>query len=221
MRQVCGLGGFEGFGYGSSWTGIRRRKECIKVVLVSMLLLRQTGIAGEKEGLHDPAIHEGSGLKRELITGISEEDFLRLGEKPKTVKITLVNAFTDENGWLNLNGYSHGKAIFSIPEGWVVDVTFINPSPAPHSVVLVDRDVLGRVRVGEPIFTGASTINPVAGMSSAKASFTFVASRVGDYAFACGIPTHSIAGHWIGFTVGTPASKPTLKLGDATPKEAK
>ena len=175
----------------------------------------------EEAVVHDPAVHAGMGLKKELFAGITEADFLRVGDKPKTVKIILVTAFNEANSWLNFNGYSHGKATYTVPTGWTIEVTLINPSPAPHSAVVVERDMVRKVQVGDPIFKGASTPNPVVGMSTSKATFSFTAGEVGEYAICCGIPTHASAGHWAALNVVAEAKGATLKLGDAPPKEAK
>ncbi len=171
--------------------------------------------------LHDPAIHIGAGLKKELIAGITEADFLKLGDKPKLVKITLVTAFTEANSWMNLNGDSHGKATYTIPLGWTVEVTYINPSPSPHSVVVVEREMVRKMQVGEPAFKGASTPSPIIGMSTSKATFAFTASEAGGYAIACGVPTHAMAGHWVALNVSAEANVPTLSRGDAPPREAR
>jgi plastocyanin len=178
-------------------------------------------LAEEPRVVHDPSMHVGGGLKKELIAGITEADFLRLGDKPKTVKVTLVTAFNETNFWMNLNGYSHGKAIYTVPVGWTVEVTFINPSPSPHSVVVVEREMLRKVQVGEPVFNGASIPSPVTGISAAKAVFTFLASEPGEYGMACGIPTHAASGHWVALNVSVTTKLPTLKLGDAPAKEAR
>jgi hypothetical protein len=61
----------------------------------------------------------------------------------------------------------------------------------------------------------------VTGLSTGKASFTFTASEAGDYAFACGFPSHTAAGHWLALTVSDAAKAPTLKLGDGPAQEAK
>ena len=177
--------------------------------------------AEEKIVVHDPAVHAGSGLKKELTAGIGEADFLRLGDKPQMVKITLVTAFNETNSWLNFNGYSHGRASYTIPKGWTVEVTLINPSPAPHSAVVVERDKWRNVRVGDPAFRGACTPNPDVGISSSKATFSFTASEAGEYAICCGVPTHASGGHWAGLYVIAGAIVPTLKLGDSPPREAK
>jgi hypothetical protein len=100
-------------------------------------------------------------------------------------------------------------------------VTFINPSPVPHSAMVVEREVLRKMQLGEPSFPGASTPNPVLGMSTSKATFTFTASEAGDFAFACGFPTHAANGHWLALNISADAKTPTLKLGDAAAQDAK
>lgn len=159
--------------------------------------------------------HEGAGLKKELIEGLTPADFLRLSSQPNTVKITLIAAYSNDNYGMNFNGASHGRATYVIPTGWKVEVDFINPSPVPHSAVIVDRDQTKKLQVGEPAFQGASTPNPVIGISANKASFKFTADEAGDYAIACGFPSHSSAGHWIALQVSASAKAPSLKIGDA------
>lgn len=170
-------------------------------------------------GAHASA-HEGMGLKKELIEGITPADFLRLSNKPKTVRVTLIAAFSTNNYGMNFNGFSYGKAIYRIPIGWNVEVSFINPSPVPHSAVLVERDQVKKLQVGEPAFKGAATPNATTGISSNKATFEFTADEAGDYAIACGFPSHALAGHWISFEVSANATAATLQLGDDPPLQA-
>lgn len=165
------------------------------------------------------ASHHGSssGIKHELIKGITAADFLQIADEPKTVRLTVVAVFTDANYGMNFNGYAHGKASYIVPTGWKVEVTFINPSPVPHSVLVVDRDTVRKLQMGSPIFTGASVPNPTQGLSAGKASFTFVAEEAGDFALACGFPTHALNGHWIGFDVRDGAEKPAWVTPTAAP----
>ncbi len=160
------------------------------------------------------------GLKKELIEGITPADFLRLSSKPKTVKLTVIAAYTTNNYGMNFNGFSFGKATYTIPAGWNVEVDFINPSPVPHSAIVVEKDQVKKLQMGEPAFKGASVLKPAEGMSTNKASFQFTADEPGDYAIACGFPSHALAGHWIQFEVSANAKAPTLKLGDAEPVAA-
>lgn len=159
--------------------------------------------------------HAANGLKREWIDGVKPTDFLQRGNGDKTVKLMLIAAFTEANHGMNFNGYSHGKAVYSVPTGWKVEVTFVNPSPVPHSAIVVERPLVKRLQMGAPAFEGASVPNPTVGIALQKSTFTFTAGEAGEYAFACGFPTHAISGHWIALEVRDDLKVPTLKLGDA------
>jgi sulfocyanin len=199
---------------------------CVLGVCASLDSLSSAARAAEtKPSAADAAAHgtganESMGLKKELIEGITPADFLRLSNKPKTVKITVIAAYTTNNYGMNFNGFSFGKATYTIPAGWNVEVEFINPSPVPHSAIVVEKDQVKKLQMGEPAFKGASVSKPVEGMSTNKASFQFTADEPGDYAIACGFPSHALAGHWIVFEVSANAKAPTLKLGDAEPVAA-
>jgi len=203
------------------WFGKKRMLSGPLSSILATGALATIGSAQDNSPRHDSAAHAGSGLKKELIAGITEADFLKLGSKPKTASITLVATFNETNNGMNFNGYSHGNAVYTIPLGWTVEVTFINPSPVPHSAILVEREMLRKAQVGEPALKGASLPNPITGISAGKATFAFAASEPGEYGLACGIPTHSMGGHWIAFNVSAKAKVPTLKLGDGPVKEAK
>ena len=178
-------------------------------------------VAEDQPAAHSTIGHAPAGIKLEMIAGITEADFLKLGDKPMTAKITLVAVFTEKNNGMNFNGYSHGKATYTIPKGWTVEVTFINPSPVPHSAVVVERDMVKKVQVGPPAFDGAAVPNYIQGLSSTRARFSFVAGETGDYAITCGFPTHALSGHWIAFNVRDDLKIPTLKLGEGEAREAK
>ena len=161
-----------------------------------------------------------AGRKMELVAGITEADFLRLGSKPKTVSLTVVAVWNDDNYGMNFNGFSKGKAIYVIPKDWTVEVTYINPSPIPHSLIVVEKDDLKKLQVQQPYFKGAAIPDHLKGLSYGKHTFTFTADEAGDYAFACGFPAHAMNGHWIALEISSDAKAPTLKLGDAAAKEA-
>ena len=60
-----------------------------------LVMAAGAGVLAQEKGAADKAghgAHSGAmmGLKKELIEGITEADFLKLGEAPKTVDITLV-----------------------------------------------------------------------------------------------------------------------------------
>ena len=164
--------------------------------------------------------HEAMGLKKELIEGLTPADFLRLSEKPNTVHITVIAAYSANNYGMNFNGFAHGNATYTVPSGWTVEVTFINPSPVPHSTIIVERDQVKKLQVAEPAFKGAAVPSHITGISTSKSTFQFVADEAGEYAIACGFPSHALAGHWIAFDVSASAKAPSLKLGEAEAMQA-
>lgn len=161
-----------------------------------------------------------AGRKMELIEGITADDFLRLSAKPNTVELVLVAVFNDENYGMNFNGFAKGRAIYTIPKDWNVEVTFINPSPVPHSLLVIEQDALKKLQVPEPYFKGAAVPDHLKGMAFAKSGFHFVADEAGDFALACGFPAHALNGHWISLIISDEAKVPTLKLGDAETRNA-
>ncbi len=196
----------------------------IRRLFSTLLLTAAVSIAQQPAPLpagHDAHAVDIPGLKKELFAGITEADFLKLSDKPKTVKVTLIATFTAANYGMNFNGYSHGKAVFTIPKDWTVEVTFINPSPIPHSAIVVERDQTKKLQMGEPYFEGAGVPKPEVGISLSKAEFKFIADEEGEYAFACGFPAHAINGHWLTLNVSADAKAPTLQLGDKPAVEAK
>lgn len=193
--------------------------------LFSVLLL-VSSFSSAQQPAAPPAGHDAHavdipGLKKELFAGITEADFLKLSDKPKTVKVTLIATYTSANYGMNFNGHAHGKATFTIPKDWTVEVTFINPSPIPHSAIVVEKDMTKKLQMGAPYFDGAGVPKPEVGISLNKAEFSFVADEEGEYAFACGFPAHAINGHWLALNVSADAKAPTLQLGDKPAVEAK
>lgn len=161
-----------------------------------------------------------AGRNMELVKGLTEADFLRLGAEPKTVELIVVAVWNDENYGMNFNGYAKGNATYTIPKDWKVSVKYINPSPIPHSLLVVEKDSLKKIQMPEPYFKGAAVPDFLKGLAYGAATFTFVADEAGDYALACGFPAHALNGHWIALEISDTATAPTLKLGTGEPKPA-
>ena len=155
-----------------------------------------------------------SGIRREMIAGLTERDFLKLGAKPKTVRLLVVATWTEDNYGMNFNGHSKGGALYTVPKGWTVEVTYLNPGPVPHSLIVIEKSAVKKIQVPEPYFKGAAVPKHTQGMSYEKATFTFTADEAGEFALACGFPTHALNGHWIALDIVDDATEPTLKLGD-------
>jgi hypothetical protein len=161
------------------------------------------------------------GLKKELFEGIKETDFLKLSDKPNTVKLILIATYTEANYGMNFNGYAKGEATVTIPKDWTMEVEFINPSPVPHSAIVCERADVKKLQVAEPYFTGAAVEKHLVGIAMTKASFTFKADEAGEFALACGFPAHAVAGHWIALDISAEAKTASIKLGDKPALEAK
>ena len=176
--------------------------------------------SGQAPAGHDHGT-EIPGLKKEMFAGITADDLLKLGDKPKSAKVVLVATFNAANYGMNFNGYSHGKAVLTVPKDWTVNVTFINPSPIPHSAIVIEKAETKKLQVAEPYFTGGAIPKHLVGLSMGKAEFSFVPDEAGEFALACGFPAHSATGHWITLNVSADASTPRLQLGDLPAKEIK
>ena len=192
----------------------------LRPLLFSSLCLATLAIAQTPPPAHDHGI-EIPGIKKELFAGITAEDLLKPGDTPKSVKIKLVATFNAVNYGMNFNGYSHGKAILTVPTGWKVDVTFINPSPIPHSAIIIEKAETKKLQVPEPYFEGGASPKHLTGMTMGQAEFSFTPDEAGEFALACGFPAHGVAGHWVSFNVSNDATVPTLQLGDQPAKEVK
>ena len=156
----------------------------------------------------------------ELVKDVTEADFLRLGAEPKTVELIVVAVWNDENYGMNFNGYAKGNATYTIPKDWTVSVKYINPSPIPHSLLVVEKESIRKIQMPGPYFKGAAVPDFLTGLAYGTHTFNFVADEAGDYALACGFPAHAINGHWIAMEVSGTATAPTLKLGTGEPKPA-
>lgn len=161
------------------------------------------------------------GIKKELFEGITDADLLKLGNEPKSVKVTLVATFNAANYGMNFNGWSHGKAILTVPVGWKVDVTFINPSPIPHSAIIIEKSDTKKLQITEPYFEGGATPKHLVGLTVGQATMSFTPDEAGEFALACGFPAHAVSGHWLAFNVSADAKAPSLQLGEKAAVEIK
>jgi len=141
---------------------------------------------------------------------------------PKTARLVVVSAYNPVNYGMNFNGFAKGGARYTIPQGWTVSVNFTNNSPVPHSAIVVEKPMVKKLQMGEPAFKGASTPYPVRGTTGkGGVAFQFVADEAGEFAIACGFPSHSANGHWIAFDVSTKAAAPSLQFGTKAPYVAR
>lgn len=142
--------------------------------------------------------------------------FLKQDVEKKTAHFIIVATFDKSNYGMNFNGVSKSEGGYNLPTGWTVKVTFCNNSAVPHSVMVVDADDARRkINLGaEPYFEGATTPNPnTTGTTAKTEEFTFVADEEGEFALACGFPTHSANGHRIWLNISDEYEKAEFVTG--------
>ncbi|HJX47924.1 MAG TPA: sulfocyanin-like copper-binding protein [Gaiellaceae bacterium] len=98
----------------------------------------------------------------------------------RVAHLTLLAGLGTGNNGFNFDGYGRGELLVRVPVGWRVIVDCENRGGGRHSCAVV-RGALAVT----PAFAGAATPQPLVGLSpGAKASFSFVASRVGTFRLA-------------------------------------
>lgn len=127
-----------------------------------------------------------------------------------TVELTVVAG--QKNVELGFNGYHKGGMTVTVPAGWQVVVHFENVGMASHSLVVLPAGT-GQVAAPSttPVFAGAATKDPAAGLSKGgKQTFTFEASKSGTYDVVCAVPGHAMAGQWFTLVVSSTAEAPSV-----------
>jgi hypothetical protein len=131
--------------------------------------------------------------------------FLHVDAARKTANVTLVAAYNGENNGFNFDGYGRGELLVSVPKGWRVRVTCTNRGGMDHSCAVVRGPM-----TATPAFKGATIPNPITGIPRGTTeSFSFIASRIGSYRFACLVPGHEEARMWDVLEV-TRGGRPTI-----------
>ncbi len=141
---------------------------------------------------------------------VKRPSILVADDSSKTVHLLLVSSSTNAYGGFNFDGYGDGAMRVTVPLGWRVDVTCKNASAIfSHSCAIVDAVALSPTGAALA-FSGATSPDPQSGERPGNAAtFSFVASRVGNYRIACLISGHEIDGMWDWLTVSR-GGLPTL-----------
>jgi len=150
--------------------------------------------------------------------------FLKQNTEKKEIQIFIIATFDKSNYGMNFNGISKSEGGYEIPLGWKVNVTFCNNSDVPHSVMVVEEDIAERkINLGDtPYFDGAATPKPnTLGTTSNVEKFEFTPDETGDFAFACGFPTHSANGHRIFLKIKKGLKQAAFILPDKKKSDAK
>ena len=98
----------------------------------------------------------------------------------RVAHLTLLAGLGGRNNGFNFDGYGRGEMLVGVPVGWRVVVDCEDRGGGRHSCAVVHGSLALR-----PAFAGAASPNPLTGLSpGSKATFSFVASRVGTYRIA-------------------------------------
>jgi FtsP/CotA-like multicopper oxidase with cupredoxin domain len=140
-----------------------------------------------------------------LLAHPNPAQFLHVEAKQRTALVQLVAGYNGENNGFNFDGYGRGELTITVPRGWRVRVTCTNRGGMNHSCAVVR----GPMTI-TPAFRGATIPNPVRGLPpGSTATFSFVASRLGAFRFACLVPGHEEARMWDVLVVAR-VGKPTV-----------
>ena len=128
----------------------------------------------------------------------------------KLVTFTLTSAYNGNNGSWNYNGFYNGSANLVVPQGWNVNLKFVNPDGNyRHSVAVIkmwDGDVPQEADEQLVAIARAYSLSPSQGCLSCKEDVKFKAKNrddytIGKYSAFCGVPGHGGSGMWLGFSV--------------------
>ena len=126
------------------------------------------------------------------------------------VTFTLTSAYNGNNGSWNYNGFYNGSANLVVPQGWNVNLKFVNPDGNyRHSIAVIkmwDGDVPQEADASLVAIARAYSLSPAQGCLSCKEDVKFKAKNrddytIGKYSAFCGVPGHGGSGMWLGFSV--------------------
>ncbi len=129
----------------------------------------------------------------------------------KFVTFTLTSAYNGNNGSWNFNGFYNGSANLVVPQGWDVNLKFVNPDGNyRHSIAVIkmwDGDNVPQEADDTLVaIARAYSLSPAQGCLSCEEDVKFKAKNrddysVGIYSVFCGVPGHGGSGMWLGFSV--------------------
>lgn len=144
----------------------------------------------------------------------SNASWMQFDKNTQTVMLNVTAALSNDNNGFNFNGFSNGAMTVTVPLGWHVNISFMNKSTSmPHSLEIVPHSERTLSGGFTPAFSGASTPQPEAGITSGQTQHvTFTADKAGQYAIVCAVPGHSSEGLWDNFVVSSIALMPTIAM---------
>ena len=122
----------------------------------------------------------------------------------KLVTFTLTSAYNGNNGSWNYNGFYNGSANLVVPQGWNVNIKFVNPDGNyRHSVAVIKMfdpsNIPQEAEEQLVAIARAYSLSPANGCLSCKEDVKFKAKNrddytIGKYSVFCGVPGHGATG---------------------------
>ncbi len=129
----------------------------------------------------------------------------------KLVTFTLTSAYNGNNGSWNYNGFYNGSASLVVPQGWDVNLKFVNPDGNyRHSIAVIkmfDPNSIPQEADEQLVAIARGySIGPAQGCLACNEDVKFKAKNrddytIGKYSVFCGVPGHGASGMWLGFLV--------------------
>lgn len=139
--------------------------------------------------------------------------WMKVDRSKKMVSMDVEAGKTPDNNHWNYNGFDHGDATITVPEGYTVRLAFRNDDPVlSHSIGVDARtgDFPATMESPTPVFSGALSkdpTNPAGGVKPHESeTLTFKADKPGHYSLVCYMPGHAAAGMWVRFDVAPDTS---------------
>ena len=122
--------------------------------------------------------------------------------------LDIVAAQAGASSPFDFNGYTHGGATITVPQGYAITIHFTNHDQAQaHSLVILNQvgDYPAAFTDPQPAFPGAITTSPTSTDAGTKPgqseTLHFTVDKPGNYAMVCVMPGHAVAGMWVHFDV--------------------
>jgi hypothetical protein len=147
-----------------------------------------------------------------VTAGCAAAAWLVADDAARTVTVALQVTRAPDGAAL-INGRRAGQIQIVVPLNWTVQWDWRNAdSTAPHSLVVMQEREKLPTEGGRPAFTNAMTRSVTAGLPAGQGDrTTFTAEEAGWYWLLCGVPSHAIAGEYLGLRVDPDAKTASLR----------
>lgn len=147
---------------------------------------------------------------------VKVNEFMAYVASDSSIDLKLWAGYRGRNSAWNFDGYYNGNATIAVPLDWRIEATFQNlDANVVHSAGIIESEqpVPATGSEAKIAFEGAASTSFVTGVTSREKpeTFSFRASREGEFMVFCGVPGHGRGGMWIWFEVSSDLSAPEFR----------